>query len=101
MLKKKQQFSVDGINWTVKVVPHSLILIAFSPKQNVTFAGNKWFIPSYLNTKSSIVWKADNPYNFSTEFQIPTKYLGTGTSKLWIKADTPVSPLPPLPPPRD
>jgi hypothetical protein len=81
-------WSTDGRNWTVKTVPHSLILQALGPKQDVTYGGGKWFIPSYVNTKSSIIWKADDPYNFSTQFQIPTKYLGSGSSKLWIKASS-------------
>jgi hypothetical protein len=78
-------WSIDGINWTARVVPHSLTNGALVPAQLISYVNSNWIVPSLVNTRSSIIWAAEEPYNRSTQFQIPTRYLGSGTSKLWIK----------------
>lgn len=78
-------WSLDGINWTARVIPHSLTNGALVPAQIVSYVNSNWIIPSLVNTRSSMIWAAEEPYNRSTQFQIPTRYLGSGSSKLWIK----------------
>ena len=79
-------WSSDGLNWTKRVVPHSMIDTTFGPKQRITYGNNVFVIASNANQRAGCVWTVSFPYNPDTEFQIPTRYVGSGSRKLWIKA---------------
>ena len=79
-------WSSDGKNWTQRAVPHSMVDTTLTPKQRINYLNKTWMIASNVTLRSANVWKATYPYDISTEFQIPTHYLGNGANKMWIKS---------------
>jgi hypothetical protein len=79
-------WSPDGKNWTQRAVPHSMVDTALGPKQRINYLNKTWMIASNVTLRSSNVWRAPYPYDITTQFQIPTHYIGNGANKMWIKA---------------
>ena len=78
-------YSMDGKNWTVRATPHSMIDSGF-PRQRLGYGNRKFIIPCNFNFIATNVFVGELEYNPSTEFQLPVKYIGSGSKKMWVKA---------------
>jgi hypothetical protein len=79
-------WSPDGKNWTQRAVPHNMKDTSLIPKQRINYLNKIWMIASDLSIRGTNIWSAPYPYDISSQFQIPTTYIGRGINKFWIKA---------------